>query len=99
MAGPPIFFDQFGLGPHNAAFRATVSESPPPARGPGRRRLKAPRPAIVRQVLAWVVGVGGYAGLLLAAHGSRHADELHAVAIVWLIVFGALNAHLILEKR
>jgi hypothetical protein len=101
MAGPPIFLDQFGLGPRNATFRVDLSAPPPPRRAPRRKRSKASRAARfqLRQVVAWTVGLGGYAGLVLAAHSSPHADVLRAAAIVWLMVTGALNAHFIITDR
>jgi hypothetical protein len=102
MAGPPIFLDQFGLGPRNATFRVAEPAEPPPLRrDPLRKTPKAPRTPRFRprQVLAWAAGLGGYAGLVLVAHGSPHADLLYAAAVVWLMVSGALNAHFIVSDR
>jgi hypothetical protein len=50
-------------------------------------------------VLAWGAAIAGYAALLVVAHGSRHADELHALAVVWLMVSGATSAHLMMNRR
>ncbi len=54
---------------------------------------------MIAQVMTWVLGAGGYLGLLIAAHGASHADLLRGLAIAWLIVFGALNAHHIMQRR
>ena len=100
MAGPPPCLDQFGLGPRIATLRTAEPGAPAPSDRDSRRRWpKLPRMPSIGQLLAWSLGVGGYAGLVLASHGSRHADDLRGLAIAWLMIFGALNAHLILSRR
>jgi hypothetical protein len=100
MAGPSPCLDQFGLGPRNATFRA-VEPGAPERSGAARRsrRSRPPRGPLVKQILAWTLGAGGYTALLVASHGSPHADDLRGLAIAWLMIFGALNAHLILSRR
>ena len=97
MAGhPPLPVDQFGLGPRNATFRLAAADEPPPPK-PCRRRPRRPWSRL--QMACWAAGVGGYGALVFAAHGARDADLLHALAIIWLITFGVINAHLIVERR
>lgn len=100
MAGPPphIFAPTIAIA---ALARQVVALDPPPQ--PDRPRSPKPpkgsRGGVIVQVLAWILGIGGYAALLIVSHGAPYADDLHALAIVWLITFGALNAHLILKRR
>jgi hypothetical protein len=100
MAGPPpyIFAPTIAVA---ALARQVVELEPPPRPDQPRRQLrpKRPRRGVIAQVLAWILGIGGYAGLVIISHGSRHADDLRALAVVWLITFGALNAHFILRRR
>jgi len=100
MAGPPPYFFTHSLVlPQRDRHPDELERPSPPARLRLRKRPSSSRQGIAAQTLAWVAGVGGYVGLWLAGHGSRHADDLHAVAVVWLIVFAALNANLILARR
>ncbi len=104
MAGPPPCLDQFGLGPRNATFRTAESGPPAPPRPrpvqqPERQRGRLVRAFSGKQLLVWALGAGGYTALLVASHGSAYADDLRGLAIAWIIIFGALNAHLILTRR
>jgi len=99
-----LSFDRSFLVGQGVLFRTGEEGSPssfgqgPSNRTPDDRRRRPSAPPVGR-IVVWVLGLGGYIGLLLAAHGSRHADDLRGLAIVWLIVFGGLNAHLILNRR
>ncbi len=98
VASPPFFFDSFGVGPRNATYRVPSLDGPGPSLGARRdRRPDGPRRPNLSRLVVWAFGAAGYLGLLLASHGSRHADDLRGFAIVWLIVFGALNAFFILR--
>lgn len=104
MAGPPPCLDQFGLGPRNATFR-TADSGPPstprprPIHQPEHPRGRLVGPFSGKQLLVWAAGAAGYTALLIASHGSPYADDLRGLAVAWIIIFGALNAHLILTRR
>jgi len=99
MPGPPPWYYAFDIGSPDGARPAPGRKPPSRPGGAQRKQPKTRRSAPIGQILAWVIGLGGYAGLLIAGHGSRDADALHGFAVVWLIVFGALNAHFILQRR
>jgi hypothetical protein len=99
MATPPPPFDPLGLSLFHAKFRPDEPARPPSGEARANERPKASRRASVAQIVCWVVGGAGYIGLLVASHGSSHADDLRGLAVAWLLVFGAVNAYFILKHR
>jgi hypothetical protein len=99
MATPPPPFDPLGLSLFNAKFRPEEPAPPPSGHAHADMGPKVSRRPPVAQILCWLVGGVGYLGLLVASHGSLHADDLRGLAVAWLLVFGALNAYFILKRR
>ena len=50
------------------------------------------------RVIAWLAGVGGFVGLLMASRYLPHPDTWRAVALVWFLAAGVLNTYFVLKR-
>lgn len=57
---------------------------------PSPRRAWAQRRELAHAAI-WLLGVAGFLLPMVAARTSPHADLLRAGALIWFIVFGAIN--------
>jgi len=65
----------------------------------GRGAGLSPYARLMRlRIVVWLVGVGGFVGLLLASRYLPHPDVWRGIAVIWFLIAGCANTYLVLKR-